>query len=351
MLRSLSPDECELEFGVKFAGEAGAVIAKTSTEGHFVVKLSWARPHLHRRRLSELRRAWRRTWPCRRRRRDGSACRRAWTGPSPGSALPQRRRRGQRLPCRHPPRRDLHPRGAARARPRRPRHRPRRRHGRRRLPPRRAGRPPRGGDRRCRTDSTRTAGDVTVLSLTGDAAARPRTGAPDPGRRRLGPPVPGVRLPAPARPGRLGGRHPARAAGRRLGADGGRRRGLPGRGRLQRRGGLGRRAGGCRRHDGRGGRPPRSARRLPDPVDHAPAGVARAGRPDAAALPVPGAVPLPAVGHRAVLRPRGRNRPPGPRGPAPAAAGGGRAVGQRQVLGRLAGGRAAARPRAGLAHR
>jgi hypothetical protein len=46
MLRSLSPDECELEFGVKFAGEAGAVIAKTSTEGHFIVKLSWARRNL-----------------------------------------------------------------------------------------------------------------------------------------------------------------------------------------------------------------------------------------------------------------------------------------------------------------
>ena len=46
MLRSLSPDACELEFGVKFAGEAGAVIAKTSTEGHFVVKLSWARQSL-----------------------------------------------------------------------------------------------------------------------------------------------------------------------------------------------------------------------------------------------------------------------------------------------------------------
>jgi hypothetical protein len=46
MLRSLSPDQCELEFGVKFAGEAGAVIAKTSAEGHFVVKLSWARRNL-----------------------------------------------------------------------------------------------------------------------------------------------------------------------------------------------------------------------------------------------------------------------------------------------------------------
>jgi hypothetical protein len=46
MLRSLSPDECELEFGVKFAGEAGAVIARTSAEGHMVVKLSWARRNL-----------------------------------------------------------------------------------------------------------------------------------------------------------------------------------------------------------------------------------------------------------------------------------------------------------------
>ncbi|TWF77493.1 hypothetical protein FHX44_113403 [Pseudonocardia hierapolitana] len=42
VLRGLSPDECELEFGVKLAGEVGAVIAKTSTEGHFTVKLSWA---------------------------------------------------------------------------------------------------------------------------------------------------------------------------------------------------------------------------------------------------------------------------------------------------------------------
>jgi hypothetical protein len=45
-LRSLSPDNCELEFGVKFAGEVGAVIAKTSSEGNFTVKLSWARRSL-----------------------------------------------------------------------------------------------------------------------------------------------------------------------------------------------------------------------------------------------------------------------------------------------------------------
>jgi hypothetical protein len=30
-----------LEFGVKLAGEAGAIIAKTAAEGHFIVKLTW----------------------------------------------------------------------------------------------------------------------------------------------------------------------------------------------------------------------------------------------------------------------------------------------------------------------
>ncbi|KMS67134.1 hypothetical protein ACM01_43815 [Streptomyces viridochromogenes] len=39
---SLKPDTVELEFGVKLTAEAGAVIAKGSTEGHLVVKLSWS---------------------------------------------------------------------------------------------------------------------------------------------------------------------------------------------------------------------------------------------------------------------------------------------------------------------
>jgi Trypsin-co-occurring domain 1 len=42
VLQTLSPDGLELEFGVKFAGEAGAIIAKTAAEGHFNVKLSWS---------------------------------------------------------------------------------------------------------------------------------------------------------------------------------------------------------------------------------------------------------------------------------------------------------------------
>lgn len=38
------PDGIEVEFGVKLNAEAGAVIAKSSVEGHFTVKLSWRRP-------------------------------------------------------------------------------------------------------------------------------------------------------------------------------------------------------------------------------------------------------------------------------------------------------------------
>ncbi|MGX4657830.1 CU044_2847 family protein [Micromonospora sp. SCSIO 07396] len=38
---SLNPDEVEVEFGVKLNAEAGAIIAKTSVEGHFQIKLAW----------------------------------------------------------------------------------------------------------------------------------------------------------------------------------------------------------------------------------------------------------------------------------------------------------------------
>lgn len=38
----LNPDSIELEFGVKFNAAAGAVIAKASSEAHFIVKLTWA---------------------------------------------------------------------------------------------------------------------------------------------------------------------------------------------------------------------------------------------------------------------------------------------------------------------
>lgn len=41
-LTKLSPETVEVEFGIKLAGEAGALIAKTSMEGHFKVRLSWS---------------------------------------------------------------------------------------------------------------------------------------------------------------------------------------------------------------------------------------------------------------------------------------------------------------------
>ncbi|WP_243719171.1 CU044_2847 family protein [Actinomadura sp. KC06] len=40
----LNPDAVELEFGVKLNAAAGAVIAKTSVEGHLKVKMIWGRP-------------------------------------------------------------------------------------------------------------------------------------------------------------------------------------------------------------------------------------------------------------------------------------------------------------------
>jgi hypothetical protein len=41
--KSLDPDAVSLEFGVKFNATAGAVIAKTSAEGHLTVTLTWSR--------------------------------------------------------------------------------------------------------------------------------------------------------------------------------------------------------------------------------------------------------------------------------------------------------------------
>ncbi|MFY1693287.1 CU044_2847 family protein [Plantactinospora sp. WMMB782] len=40
---TLRPDEIEIEFGVRFNWEAGAVFAKTAAEGHLTVKLNWSR--------------------------------------------------------------------------------------------------------------------------------------------------------------------------------------------------------------------------------------------------------------------------------------------------------------------
>jgi len=40
-LKSVSPDQVEVEFGVKLEAEAGAVITKAGTEAHFQITLKW----------------------------------------------------------------------------------------------------------------------------------------------------------------------------------------------------------------------------------------------------------------------------------------------------------------------
>lgn len=42
-VRSLGPDEYEVEFGMKLNAESGVVIAKTAVEGHFSVRIHWSR--------------------------------------------------------------------------------------------------------------------------------------------------------------------------------------------------------------------------------------------------------------------------------------------------------------------
>ena len=41
--RSTAPDECCVEFGLKLGGEMGVIVAKGTTEVHFVVKLTWTK--------------------------------------------------------------------------------------------------------------------------------------------------------------------------------------------------------------------------------------------------------------------------------------------------------------------
>jgi hypothetical protein len=40
-LTELSPDEAEIEFGLKIGGETGVIIAKGTAEVNFTVRLSW----------------------------------------------------------------------------------------------------------------------------------------------------------------------------------------------------------------------------------------------------------------------------------------------------------------------
>jgi hypothetical protein len=48
-----APDTVEVEFGVKLIAKAGAVVAKTATEGHFLVRLRWASPPAEPRQQSD----------------------------------------------------------------------------------------------------------------------------------------------------------------------------------------------------------------------------------------------------------------------------------------------------------
>jgi hypothetical protein len=45
-LRSLTPQELTVEFGVRLDAEAGAVIAKTRLAGHFTVTMKWDPDHV-----------------------------------------------------------------------------------------------------------------------------------------------------------------------------------------------------------------------------------------------------------------------------------------------------------------
>lgn len=41
LLKEFSPDETEIEFGLKIGGESGVIIAKGTAEVNFVVRMSW----------------------------------------------------------------------------------------------------------------------------------------------------------------------------------------------------------------------------------------------------------------------------------------------------------------------
>jgi hypothetical protein len=45
VLRDLSPDEAEVEFGLKIGGETGLIVAKGTAEVNFVVRLTWKSSH------------------------------------------------------------------------------------------------------------------------------------------------------------------------------------------------------------------------------------------------------------------------------------------------------------------
>lgn len=41
-MAELTPEKVEIEFGVKLAGDAGALIARSSADAHFILRMSWS---------------------------------------------------------------------------------------------------------------------------------------------------------------------------------------------------------------------------------------------------------------------------------------------------------------------
>ncbi|MDR6636907.1 CU044_2847 family protein [Paenarthrobacter nitroguajacolicus] len=44
-MKELAPEHLEIEFGIKLAGDAGALLAKSTPEGHFIIRMSWSPDH------------------------------------------------------------------------------------------------------------------------------------------------------------------------------------------------------------------------------------------------------------------------------------------------------------------
>ena len=40
-MQELAPEPLESAFGIKLAGDAGALVAKSTAEGHFIVRMTW----------------------------------------------------------------------------------------------------------------------------------------------------------------------------------------------------------------------------------------------------------------------------------------------------------------------
>ena len=46
-MRELAPENLEIEFAIKLAGDAGALVSKSASGGHFIVRMSWKQTGYH----------------------------------------------------------------------------------------------------------------------------------------------------------------------------------------------------------------------------------------------------------------------------------------------------------------